>query len=65
MTLAKQAMSGDATTFPLLYTIDLVARRYGVAPWVFDTDDPAISRWLQRALLFASFEAQARKGKKR
>lgn len=56
-----RARPNEPATFPLLYTIDLMARRYGLPPWAFDTDDPVVSRWLQRALLFASFEAQAKK----
>lgn len=64
MGLAKAATTpGRPAAFPLLYLIDQVAHRYGIAPWLFESDDPDISRWLQRGLLFQSFESQAREGK--
>jgi hypothetical protein len=49
---------------PLLYALEQLAQRWGVAPWLLETDDPLISQWIHRGLLFASFEAQARPKRK-
>jgi hypothetical protein len=46
--------------FPHVYMIEGVAQRWHVPPWIFDTDDPVISRWLQLGLLLEDFERQAR-----
>jgi hypothetical protein len=41
----------------LLYTVDTLARRYGIAPWSIDLNDPAIKVWYRRACIFMSMEA--------
>lgn len=38
------------------YTLDLIARRYGVAPWTINPDDPETYRYLRRALVFMNME---------
>jgi len=53
-------MSDDSSmSVPMLYGLDILARRWHVPPWAFDTDDPEVSRWIARGLLFQQFEAQA------
>lgn len=54
----------ELASVPLLYALERLARRWGVPPWVLDTDDPLVSQWIQRGLLFSRFEAEARPKKK-
>ena len=41
---------------PLLYFIDEVARRYGIAPWSIDLNDPVHKVWYRRAIIFMAME---------
>jgi hypothetical protein len=43
---------------PLLYTLDLVARRYKIAPWQIDPDDPHVLMHLRRIWIFMDMEEQ-------
>jgi hypothetical protein len=40
----------------LLYSIDEVARRYGIAPWSVDLSNPEHMTWYRRACIFMSME---------
>jgi len=40
----------------LFYSIDEVARRYGIAPWSIDLNDPDTMTWYRRACIFMSME---------
>lgn len=65
LSLAKASLSpGEVSAVPLIYAIEQLARRWGIPPWQLDTDDPDVSRWLQRGLLFSRFESEARPKKK-
>lgn len=39
-----------------MYVLDLIARRYGIAPWTIDVEDPATYRYLRRAMIFMQME---------
>lgn len=41
------------------YALEGLARRWGIAPWALDTDDPLISAWIHRGLVFRRLEAEA------
>jgi hypothetical protein len=53
------AAAGTARPLPFLYLLDLVAQRYGIAPW--DLRDAPYEDVL-RTIHFMGVEAQARKG---
>jgi hypothetical protein len=43
--------------FPLLYSIDEVARRYGVFPATIDLHNPEHLVWVRRAWIFLAMES--------
>jgi hypothetical protein len=47
---------------PILYFLDQLAQRWGIAPWLLDLDDPEVRRWVQRGRLFLSLEAKVQRG---
>lgn len=38
--------------------MDLVARRYGFAPWQLDPDDPRVFHGIRRAMIFMQMEEE-------
>lgn len=50
-------IDGRTARLPLVYSIDEIARRYGVFPASLDLHDPDTLRWFRRALIFMSMEA--------
>ncbi len=65
LSLAKGSTKPDElTSVPLIYVLEKLARRWGVPPWELRTDDPEISRWILRGLLFSRFEDEARPKKR-
>jgi hypothetical protein len=44
---------------PVEYTIDRLARRWHVAPWVLLSEEPEIAHWVRLGLLFDRLESQA------
>ncbi len=59
--LASAALSGTGVVkaLPLVYRLELLARRWNVAPYELEAalDDPLVQRWVQRGLVFMSLEA--------
>lgn len=59
--LASAALKGSGVIkgLPLVYRLELLARRWNVPPYELEAalNDPLVQRWVQRGLVFMSLEA--------
>jgi hypothetical protein len=49
---------------PYSYRLEQLAARWGVPPWLLETDDPEVGKWVLRGLEFQSIEYGARNMRK-
>jgi len=50
---------------PIEYALDHLAQRWNVPPWVLDSDDPEIARWVRRGMIFQQLEVDAASSRQR